>query len=73
MADKSIRFNLIEEISQVNAHGRIFIARTDDERRELAVVKIPKNMDDARDLHTEYCVFDALGRHENIVRMIEYS
>ena len=73
MADKSTRFNLIEEISQVNAHGRIFVARSDDDRRELTVVKIPKNMDDAKELHTEYCVFDALGRHENIVHMIEYS
>ena len=39
-------FNLIEEISQVNAHGRIFIARTNEDqvdKRELAVVKIPKN------------------------------
>jgi serine/threonine protein kinase len=35
-------------------------------------VKIPKNAQDANDLHTEYCVFNELGKHENIIRMLEY-
>ena len=67
------RFHLIEKISEINAHGHVFIATKADESREFAVVKIPKNVNDAKDLFTEYCVMDALGSHVNLIKMIEYT
>lgn len=70
--DKVVRFNLIQQIGESNAHGKIWIARTDDEYRHLVVVKEPNNVDDAKDLHLEYEVFEAIGPHANIVSMIEY-
>lgn len=67
-----VRFNLIQEIGGENAHGKIWIARTDDEHKQLCIVKEPNNRNDARDLELEFVVFDAIGKHDNVMGVIEY-
>ncbi|TNV72543.1 hypothetical protein FGO68_gene4762 [Halteria grandinella] len=67
------RYHLIERISDKNAHGTIYIATKADASRHFAVIKLPNSVQDGLDISKEYHVMNDVGRHPNIIEMIEFN
>ncbi|TNV76628.1 hypothetical protein FGO68_gene9724 [Halteria grandinella] len=71
MVQQTAHYHILEQ--RPSDHYEVCIATKADEQRQLAEVRMPRVFAEGADLAREFAVMRAIGRHQNVIGLVEYN